>query len=185
MLVRPSNLIRLGRRARGFSGRASGLRARGFSLIELLVVIILIGILAALAIPSYQNYVVRSQVTEGLNLAGPLKAGIAEHLAATGRWPTALGEAGLDDTPSGKYVKAVTIEDGLIRIVFGVDANDRISKLNGNVLMLAPGTNSSGDIVWQCGRAAQPDLGDGAVWAGDANAGTTIDSRYLPKVCRP
>ena len=88
---------------------------KGFTLIELMIVVAIIGILAAIAIPAYQDYTIRSQVTEGLNLASSVKAAVAETLAQTGIWPTNLTTLGIVDAanvetpPSGKYVGAVDL----------------------------------------------------------------------------
>ena len=68
---------------------------KGFTLIELMIVVAIIGILAAIAIPAYQDYTIRAQVTEGLTLAGDLKAGIAEYTAQVGEWPAGMAELGL------------------------------------------------------------------------------------------
>ena len=68
---------------------------KGFTLIELMIVVAIIGILAAIAIPAYQDYTIRAQVTEGLTLASDIKAGVAEYMAQTGSWPADLAEAGV------------------------------------------------------------------------------------------
>ena len=68
---------------------------KGFTLIELMIVVAIIGILAAIAIPAYQDYTIRAQVSEGLSLASDIKAGVAEYMAQTGDWPLDLVEAGL------------------------------------------------------------------------------------------
>ena len=88
---------------------------KGFTLIELMIVVAIIGILAAIAIPAYQDYTVRAQVTEGLNLAGAAKTAVAESFASNQAWPTNNTAAGLDPAPtdiSGKYVTSVTVGAG-------------------------------------------------------------------------
>ncbi len=108
---------------------------KGFTLIELMIVVAIIGILAAIAIPAYQDYTIRSQVTEGMNLASALKASVGEQFAQTGAWPADLEALGLVDAagnevePSGKYVTGVAIEDGTINITFGGQANENIDGL--------------------------------------------------------
>src|SRR6202795_2476303 len=93
---------------------------KGFTLIELMIVVAIIGILAAIAIPAYQDYTIRSQVTEGMNLASAVETGVAEYYANTGSWPTTLTLAGGDSAnlPSGKYVKSVDVSGtGIITII--------------------------------------------------------------------
>src|SRR5882724_12787447 len=82
---------------------------KGFTLIELMIVVAIIGILAAIAIPAYQDYTIRSQVTEGLSLASAVKAGVAEFYANYGSWPADLTALGYTSNPSGKYVTSVTV----------------------------------------------------------------------------
>ena len=84
---------------------------KGFTLIELMIVVAIIGILAAIAIPAYQNYTIRSQVTEGMNLASAVETEVAEYFANTGNWPSTTTMAGGDGTnlPSGKYTKTVDV----------------------------------------------------------------------------
>ena len=87
---------------------------KGFTLIELMIVVAIIGILAAIAIPAYQDYTIRAQVTEGLNLAGAAKSAVAETYANNGAWPANNAAAGLGNSTDiqGKYVSAVTVASG-------------------------------------------------------------------------
>ena len=84
---------------------------KGFTLIELMIVVAIIGILAAIALPAYQDYTIRSKVTEGLSLAGAAKLAVAETLASTGSLPPDNATAGLpvNTTIKGKYVTSVTV----------------------------------------------------------------------------
>jgi type IV pilus assembly protein PilA len=155
---------------------------KGFTLIELMIVVAIIGILAAIAIPAYQDYTVRSQVTEGLNLASDLKAAVAETFAQTGDWPTNNQSVGIEAgaVKSGKYVSDVSINGGSIEITYGVQAN---SNINGRLLVLEPTTSSNGDVIWNCGY--KETAGSASPQAGStASTATNVTPKYLPASCR-
>jgi type IV pilus assembly protein PilA len=154
----------------------------GFTLIELMIVIAIIGILAAFAIPAYQDYTVRAQVSEGLTLVSGLKAGMVEAYAARGRWPTTLEQAGVDVTPSGRYIEAVNVIGGAIVITYGRAASDAIVEDGSNQLALVPGIGPGGNVIWRCGRS--PNASDEIDWHGDSAALTTVAARFLPAACR-
>jgi type IV pilus assembly protein PilA len=154
---------------------------KGFTLIELMIVVAIIGILAAIAIPAYQDYTIRSQVTEGLNLAADLKAAVAEEFASTGSWPADNAAVGITEVKSGKYVSGVLIDTGTINITYGEQANANLGTF---VLSLRPMVSANGDVIWICGPAAQPAAAvDPASGASAADA-TTVTPKYLPKTCR-
>ena len=155
---------------------------KGFTLIELMIVVAIIGILAAIAIPAYQDYTIRAQITEGLNLAAGVKTGVAEYFQDSGTWPSTNAEAGVGTGTDikGKYVSAVTVTTGGgVQITYGGNANAAIS---GYVLGLRPGTSVNNDISWQCGEKALPT--GLTVVAASSVATTSVLPKYLPPSCR-
>jgi len=160
---------------------------KGFTLIELMIVVAIIGILAAIAIPAYQDYTIRSQVTEGLNLASAVKTGVAEAFANTGEWPADIDAAGgdSDNLPSGKYVESIDVSNGTITITFGNDANAQLVD-SGPTLTLQPKVSANDDVVWLCGYyvgTAIAGLTDPTSGASDAGT-TDLEPKYLPQSCR-
>jgi type IV pilus assembly protein PilA len=160
---------------------------KGFTLIELMIVVAIIGILAAIAIPAYQDYTVRAQVTEGLNLASAVKAGVAESFANTGVWPVDLDAAGGDLTaspngPSGKYVTGVLVTTGTISISYGGQANATALAVGQELLTLTPVLSTNNDVIWVCGYHAAP-AGVVLVPAAAVIASTVLP-KYLPSNCR-
>lgn len=141
-------------------------KQQGFTLIELMIVVAIIGILAAIAIPAYQDYTIRAQVSEGLNLSGGAKAAVSEFTMDTGRFPSDNDTAGIATNAtdiSGKYVDQVEVDDGVITVTYGGDAH---SIINGNTLELSPFT-TVGSVIWTC----QSDSSD-------------IADKHLPAACR-
>jgi type IV pilus assembly protein PilA len=151
---------------------------KGFTLIELMIVIAIIGILAAIAIPAYQNYTIRAQVTEGLTLADGWKTAIAEYYANVGTMPAAIANLAGTSSSVGKYESGIVVSSGSIVITYGNSANTKIS---GSKLGLIPYTNANNDVLWQCGLAAAPATGS-ATLAG-ASVTTSVVAQYLPTSC--
>ncbi len=140
---------------------------QGFTLIELMIVIAIIGILAAIAIPAYQDYTVRAKVTEGLNLAGGAKTAVAETYQSNGTFPTSNSLAGLAPAASitGKYVASVTVSgSGIITAKFSSNLGGNPTA-NGGAIVLTP-TATAGSITWKCTGKAP------------------LVNKYLPANCR-
>jgi type IV pilus assembly protein PilA len=161
---------------------------QGFTLIELMIVVAIIGVLAAIAIPAYQNYTVRSEVTEGLSLADGWKEAVSEFYAQYATFPSGSSSTGSSTTIAatgatvGKYVSGITVgANGLITITYaGAQANSNLKTAGANTLTIAPGTDSNQDVVWVCGTAATP---SGVTMAGTNN--TTLPNQFLPGACHP
>ncbi len=137
---------------------------QAFTLIELMIVVAIIGILAAIAIPAYQDYTVRSQVTEGLSLATNAKNLISMYYTDKGGVPANNSQAGLQTPTSiqGNYVTRLDIINGVISATFGNRAN---TVINGKTVLLSFLTANRNSISWTC-------------------KSSSIDRRYLPSACR-
>jgi type IV pilus assembly protein PilA len=155
---------------------------KGFTLIELMIVVAIIGILAAIAIPAYQNYTIRAQVTEGLSLGDGWKTAIAEYYANNGTMPATTAALTGTLASTGKYVLSVNVVGGAIEIAYGGQANKAIGNPS-LMLALLPYTNANNDIVWVCGSANVPAIGVLTAQSAATAATTTIPPQYLPTVC--
>ena len=137
---------------------------KGFTLIELMIVVAIIGILAAIAIPAYQNYTKRSHVSEGLSLAGGAKTGITEFYSSNNRWPGATtGNASVGLAPDGSIkgnaVNSVLVNGSTITITY----NTKVG--TGSPTLIMQGTPSGGGMEWSC-------------------SGGTLDDKFRPSNCR-
>jgi type IV pilus assembly protein PilA len=144
-------------------------RARGFTLIELMVIVAVIAILAAIALPAYQDYLIRAQVAEGASLIDGAKTAVASFYADTGHFPSNNQSAGLASSSSivGTYVSKLSVAtpSGVIQATYGT-GNVNKAILN-QVLALSAVTNA-GSVSWACNNTAT----------------TTLNPRYLPLACR-
>ncbi|HUB91121.1 MAG TPA: pilin [Dyella sp.] len=139
---------------------------KGFTLIELMIVVAIIAILAAIAIPAYQNYLIRAQVSEGAVLTDGAKTAVAEFYSNTGNFPSKNASAGLA-TPtsiSGSYVSSVDVSTKAGTIIATFDGPKVNSKIAGDTFILSA-TTSAGALGWTCHTG-------------------TVPAAYLPTSCR-
>jgi len=162
---------------------------KGFTLIELMIVVAIIGILAAIALPAYQDYTVRAKVSEGLVLAEAAKLAVAETQQANGILAASNSDAGYSFAPT-KYVSDIEISGaGVITITYD-DSAGHVPQLAtvGNKIVLTPNVNkialaadSSGPIDWAC--ASKTDTVAGTLGLGAITLGT-MDPKFAPASCR-
>ena len=133
---------------------------KGFTLIELMITVAIVGILAAVALPAYQDYTIRAQVTEAFSLTAGAKNTVAEYFANKGALPADSAAAGYGGA-AGKYVTGVAIANGVITATLGGDAN---AKVAGKTVALTPTEDATGTLKWGCSSNA--------------------DAKYLPSSCK-
>jgi type IV pilus assembly protein PilA len=163
---------------------------KGFTLIELMIVVAIIGILAAIAIPAYQDYTIRAQVSEGLNLAAAAKAAVAESFLNRGVAPanrTVAGMSAVAGDTAGKYVTSVNVTNGAILITYG--GTEVNAAITGLTLEIVPYITADRSVAWRCGAAivpvGAPTVMPGSTYDGGTLATNASNNKYLPSACRP
>jgi type IV pilus assembly protein PilA len=157
---------------------------KGFTLIELMIVVAIIGILAAIAIPAYKTYTVRAQISEGLGFADAAKVAVSESFISNNIWPDTNAKAGLDATAtniSSKYVQSVGVgTNGVITITFGNDIDRAAIPAGQDTIKFTPALSPNNDVSWACNNHA---IGSGATTVVAPVAGSVV-AKYLPAICR-
>jgi type IV pilus assembly protein PilA len=133
---------------------------KGFTLIELMITVAIVGILSAVALPAYQSYTIRTQVSEGMSLASGAKPIVVDYYQNNGSFPDFSSDANYPGA-DGKYVTEVSIASGIVTVTFGGNSNVTISS---GTLTFTPSVGSGGVIQWAC-------------------AGSTSVSKYVPSSC--
>ncbi|WP_293368020.1 pilin [Nevskia sp.] len=133
---------------------------QGFTLIELMIVVAIIGILAAIALPAYQDYTNRAKVSELVVAADACKTAVTESFAAVGTLPVSAGDAGCI-TDATRYVSSLAVADGVITVT----AQSISANINGDTIIFTPSSTAGGALNWACTTG-------------------TLEDKYLPQACR-
>ena len=149
---------------RNTTGCGRPVSQRGYTLVELMIVVAIVGIVAIIAMPAYQDYSIRAQVSEGLSLSSATKAAISDYYVQAGTWPKDNKEAGISDQSeiNGQYTKEMKVESNVIEIMFGQNAHEMIK--DKKIKLTA--VDNDGSISWSC--------------AGDGE----FKPKHLPSICR-
>jgi len=137
---------------------------QGFTLIELMIVVAIIGILAAIAIPAYQDYITRSKVTELVTAGSACKASVSEFYQTQNAFPANNSSAGCSSNPT-KYITSLAVSNNVITVAASTGAGAIPAAASGNYVLTAT-SSSNGTIDWNC-------------------TASTIPPKYLPANCRP
>ncbi|MBH6425763.1 pilin [Neisseria meningitidis] len=157
---------------------------KGFTLIELMIVIAIVGILAAVALPAYQDYTARAQVSEAILLAEGQKSAVTEYYLNHGIWPGDNNSAGVASSSKikGKYVKEVEVKNGVVTATMlssGVN-----NEIKGKKLSLWA-KRQDGSVKWFCGQpVTRNDTATDADVTADTDTAKKIDTKHLPSTCR-
>jgi type IV pilus assembly protein PilA len=146
-------------------------RTRGFTLIELMIVIAVVAILVALAVPAYNDYTIRSKIAECINGAAVAKMGISEYRQSFGAWPPTLGDAGLSESGISRYCTGLTNyvpATGAFTIDVDEAAIDSTLAADSINPVMTPTERTSGFIDWNCGKGTM----------------AAADLKYVPSTCR-
>ncbi|HFA1789674.1 TPA: pilin [Neisseria gonorrhoeae] len=154
---------------------------KGFTLIELMIVIAIVGILAAVALPAYQDYTARAQVSEAILLAEGQKSAVTEYYLNHGEWPEDNTSAGVASasTIKGKYVQKVEVTNGVVTATMKSDGVNK--EIQGKKLSLW-GRREDGSVKWFCGQPVTRNGAKDDTVAADGN--NKIDTKHLPSTCR-
>ncbi|CWM30906.1 pilin [Neisseria meningitidis] len=153
---------------------------KGFTLIELMIVIAIVGILAAVALPAYQDYTARAQVSEAILLAEGQKSAVTEYYLNHGIWPknnTSAGVASSATDIKGKYVKSVEVKNGVVTAEMKSSGVNK--EIQGKKLSLWA-KRQDGSVKWFCGQPVTRDNADDVA----ADGTNKIDTKHLPSTCR-
>ena len=151
---------------------------KGFTLIELMIVVAIIAILAAIALPAYQDYTKRARVSEAVSLAAGAKTAVAEYYSNENVWPSDNAEAGLNSVSTdikGKAVKSLVVDGGVITATL----NNKV--VDGGTLTFTPAADGSAPSAITAGQAQS---GSGGSFTWKCTYGTPLLPKWVPTECR-